>query len=73
MGCVQSLTEEQERSRLISRQLRRDFSKDELIRKLLLLGAGESGKSTIVKQMKLRKQSELIFYLNTIVLTKIKK
>eukprot|EP00095_Tigriopus_kingsejongensis_P000163 maker-scaffold487_size158652-snap-gene-0.36 protein:Tk00163 transcript:maker-scaffold487_size158652-snap-gene-0.36-mRNA-1 annotation:"guanine nucleotide-binding protein g subunit alpha-2 isoform x2" len=53
MGCVQSGDDDAQRSRRISRDLYRDYSRDAQIVKLLLLGAGESGKSTIVKQMKL--------------------
>ena len=40
-------------SKKIDKQLRRDFSEDSQTVKLLILGAGQSGKSTIVKQMKL--------------------
>uniref|UniRef100_H2YCJ1 Uncharacterized protein n=1 Tax=Ciona savignyi TaxID=51511 RepID=H2YCJ1_CIOSA len=42
-----------ERSRAIDRNLRVDGDKQSREVKLLLLGAGESGKSTIVKQMKI--------------------
>ena len=45
--------EEQETDKKISKQLKREFKEESEIVKLLLLGAGESGKSTIVKQMKL--------------------
>ena len=40
-------------TRKIDKQLRKDFSEESQNVKLLLLGAGQSGKSTIVKQMKL--------------------
>ncbi|TRY74846.1 hypothetical protein TCAL_00538 [Tigriopus californicus] len=53
MGCAQSVDDETLRNRRINRELYRDYSTDAQIVKLLLLGAGESGKSTIVKQMKL--------------------
>jgi hypothetical protein len=53
MGCAPSKSSKEEvaRDRRIAKELRRDFSKDAQIVKLLLLGAGESGKSTIVKQV----------------------
>lgn len=54
MGCSQSLiSEEKIRDHKIGKQLKKDYAKYSKIAKLLLLGAGESGKSTIVKQMKL--------------------
>ena len=54
MGCSQSLSNDGlVRDRMIDRQLKKDYAKNSKIAKLLLLGAGESGKSTIVKQMKL--------------------
>lgn len=55
--CGSSLTAEQkadiERSRAIERANNRDQKAESEIIKLLLLGAGESGKSTIFKQMKI--------------------
>lgn len=55
MGCAASSEDRQaqERSKQLDRMLRADGEKAAREVKLLLLGAGESGKSTIVKQMKI--------------------
>lgn len=55
-GCMSVPPEEREakqRSAAIDRQLRNDQREYENTIKILLLGAGESGKSTVVKQMKI--------------------
>ena len=59
MGCAVSSLEKEaaERSRKIDRELAIDGEKASREVKLLLLGAGESGKSTIVKQMKIIHES----------------
>lgn len=62
MGCVQSISSPdkmaQQRSRQIDEDIRRDNERASREVKLLLLGAGESGKSTIVKQIKILRESQ---------------
>ncbi|KAK6318853.1 hypothetical protein J4Q44_G00100640, partial [Coregonus suidteri] len=78
MGCTLSAEDKAaaERSKMIDKNLREDGEKAAREVKLLLLGAGESGKSTIVKQMKIIhedgysedecKQYRAVVYSNTI-------
>ncbi|GFT58595.1 guanine nucleotide-binding protein G(o) subunit alpha [Trichonephila clavipes] len=57
MGCAMSAEERAAlaRSKQIEKNLKEDGIQAAKDIKLLLLGAGESGKSTIVKQMKLKR------------------
>mmetsp|Transcript_19404 Transcript_19404/g.27320 ORF Transcript_19404/g.27320 Transcript_19404/m.27320 type:complete len:371 (+) Transcript_19404:173-1285(+) len=51
MGICTSLDDRQRADRMLNDKLEKDKKSDSLVHKLLLLGAGESGKSTIFRQL----------------------
>ncbi|KAH8695556.1 G protein complex alpha subunit GanA [Talaromyces proteolyticus] len=86
MGCMSSKVdpEDKEASRVnanIEKQIRTDKKTLDRTVKILLLGAGESGKSTIIKQMRIihsggfpedeRRQNRAVIYSNLIVAFKV--
>lgn len=79
MGCVTSLEDKvaSERSRMIDENLKAESEGLPTMVKLLLLGGGESGKSTIVKQMKIIHEkgfsSDDCFYFKSIVLSNMRE
>jgi len=77
-GCTSNPTlAETKHSRAIDDMIDKDHEKDKTRIKLLLLGAGESGKSTIFKQMRIlygkgyavedRKNFKPVIYSNTVL------
>jgi len=77
MGCGPSVLAEQKQSQAIDDLVEREHEKDKQRIKLLLLGAGESGKSTIFKQMRIlygkgfgeedRKNFKPVIFSNTLL------
>lgn len=53
LGCLKRETEQQTRSRELDKQLEAIHNEFQRALKILLLGTGESGKTTIIKQMKI--------------------
>ncbi|TIB94435.1 putative heterotrimeric G-protein GTPase [Wallemia mellicola] len=73
MGCCLSTSSNSshtitEKTKEIDTMLKRDFLKDRKTYKILLLGAGESGKSTIIKQMKVIYHSKKPFTLSEVMM-----
>ena len=79
MGCIVSLDDKivVERSKMIDENIKQESEKLSQVVKLLLLGAGESGKSTIVKQMKIIHEDgfspEELLYYRAIVHSNVKQ
>lgn len=51
--CCRRLTPEEKKSHEIDDEIKEDFKEFSNVKKLLLLGTGEAGKTTIIKQMKI--------------------
>ncbi|KAJ5115385.1 hypothetical protein NUU61_001144 [Penicillium alfredii] len=86
MGCINSKPAEADRNAVqqsarIDRALRNDKKTMDRTIKILLLGAGESGKSTIIKQMRIihsrgfpeeeRHQTRAVIYSNVVIAFKV--
>ncbi|CAF3794698.1 unnamed protein product [Rotaria sp. Silwood1] len=52
-SCISPKSDEEKKRKQINAKLKQDEKVDKATHRLLLLGAGESGKSTVVKQMKI--------------------
>lgn len=53
MKCLSGESEEKHRSKEIDKLFRKEAQQLKSVTQLLLLGTGESGKTTIIKQMKI--------------------
>lgn len=53
MKCLSGVNEEKVRSKEIDKLFKKEAQQLKTITQLLLLGTGESGKTTIIKQMKI--------------------
>lgn len=53
MKCLSGVSEEKQHSKEIDKLFRKEAQQLKTVTQLLLLGTGESGKTTIIKQMKI--------------------
>lgn len=53
MKCISGIDEQKQHSKEIDKLCKKDAEMRKAITQLLLLGTGESGKTTIIKQMKI--------------------